>query len=162
MSTAITTILLEVTSSTFKENDLIPSKYSCEKENINPPLTINNIPADCKSLAIIVDDPDALGSPFVHWVMWNIDPSIKMINENSAPGIQGINGHNKNEYTGPCPKFGMQHHYHFKIYALDEMLDLPANSGKQGLEEAMKNHIIARGELIGLYNKENDDKKILN
>jgi Raf kinase inhibitor-like YbhB/YbcL family protein len=94
--------------------------------------------------------------------MWNIDPAIKMIDENSAPGIQGINGENKNKYTGPCPKFGMQHHYHFKIYALDKMLDLPVNSGKQGLEEAMKHHIIARGELIGLYNKENDDKKILN
>lgn len=152
MSTAITTILLEVTSHSFKENSFIPSKYSSEKENIQPSLTIRNVPGDCKSLAIIVDDPDAIGAPFVHWVMWNIDPAIKTIKENSSPGIQGINSKTTNGYYGPATQRTV-HHYHFKIFALDTLLDIKNTSGKQGLEEAMKNHIIAKGELIGLFEK---------
>jgi len=152
MSTAITTIILQVTSSVFKENEFIPEKYTCEKENINPPIEIKDIPENCKSLALIVDDPDAPGTrPFVHWVMWNIDPATQLISENTSPGIQGINGESKNEYKGP--KFGKEHHYHFKVFALDTMLDIPNNSGKELLEDAMKDHIIARGGLIGLYGK---------
>jgi Raf kinase inhibitor-like YbhB/YbcL family protein len=155
MSTAITTIMLEITSSAFKENDFIPAKYTCDKDSINPPLTIGNVPPECKSLALIVDDPDApVARPFVHWVMWNIHPAIKIIEEDSHPGIQGINEKGENAYTGPCPKYGDPHHYHFKVYALDMMLDIPTNSGKDLLEEAMKGHIIARGEHIGLYGED--------
>ncbi|HTB51571.1 MAG TPA: YbhB/YbcL family Raf kinase inhibitor-like protein [Ferruginibacter sp.] len=153
MTTSITPILLHVTSPAFRENNLIPEKYGCKQEkNINPPISIKNIPAAAKCLALIVDDPDAPNGTFVHWVMWNIDPVI-MIDEDSAPGIQGKNGKGNNEYTGPCPPFGT-HHYHFKIYALDTILDIDEHSGKQALEDAMKHHIIARGELIGLYKKQ--------
>jgi Raf kinase inhibitor-like YbhB/YbcL family protein len=152
MTTAITPILLQVTSAAFNENGFIPSKYSCEKESINPPISIKNIPANSKSLALVVDDPDAPNGTVVHWVMWNIDPATTMINENSAPGIQGKNQKGMNGYMGPCPPFGI-HHYHFKIYALDTKLTLSDSAGKQGLEDAMKNHIVARGELIGLYKK---------
>jgi Raf kinase inhibitor-like YbhB/YbcL family protein len=155
MSTAITTIMLEITSSAFKENDLIPSKYTCDKDSVNPPLTIGNVPAECKSLALIVDDPNAsTARPYVHWVMWNIDPAIKTIEEDSHPGTQGINEEGNNVYAGPCPKYGSPHHYHFKVYALNVMLDIPNNSGKDLLEEAMKGHIIARGEHIGLYGED--------
>lgn len=154
MSTAITPILLQVTSPAFKEDDFIPSKYSFEKESINPPVSIKNIPAETKSLALVVDDPDAATGPFVHWVMWNIDPTTKTIEENSTPGVQGKNSKGNNGYTGPYPPFGI-HHYHFKVYALDTELDLKDNSGKQSLEGAMRHHIIARGELIGLYKNHN-------
>lgn len=152
MITAVAPTLLQVTSTAFKENGFIPQKYSCEKESINPPISINNIPTTAKSLAIIVEDPDTPDGTVVHWVMWNIDPSIKMIDENSAPGIQGKNQKGMNTYMGPCPPFGI-HHYHFKIYALDTKLTIQSASGKLALEAAMKNHIVARGELVGLYRK---------
>jgi phosphatidylethanolamine-binding protein (PEBP) family uncharacterized protein len=98
MTTVVTTILLlQVTSKAFKENDFVPSKYSNEKENINPPIEINNVPANCKSLALIIEDADIEGH-FVHWRMWNIDPTTTTINENSCPGIQGINSKNTNAY----------------------------------------------------------------
>ena len=152
MITAITSRLLEVSSSAFREDGFIPAKYSCEKKNINPPLSVSHVPAETKSLALIVDDPDAADEPFVHWVMWNIDPAVQIIEEDVAPGIQGKNSKHENKYTGPCPPYGT-HHYHFKIYALDTKLNIKRTSGKQALEEAMKDHIIARGELIGLYEK---------
>lgn len=151
MTTVVTTILLQVTSKAFKENDFVPSKYSNEKENINPPIEINNVPANCKSLALIIEDVDIEGH-FVHWIMWNIDPTTTTINENSCPGIQGINSKNTNAYFGLWTQTPPSiHHYHFKVYALDTTLNMLNNSGKHALEDTMKNHIIARGELIGLY-----------
>jgi Raf kinase inhibitor-like YbhB/YbcL family protein len=142
---------LQVTSPVFKANSFIPAKYSCEGDSINPPIEIKNIPAKTKTLALVMDDPDAPTGTFDHWVMWNIAPQ-KMIAENTAPGIQGKNSKGRNAYTGPCPPSGT-HHYHFKIYALDISLDLSKDAGKLQLENAMKGHIIAQGELIGLYKK---------
>lgn len=142
---------LQVSSPAFKANDFIPARYSCEGKNINPPLIVKDIPTDAKSLALILDDPDAPNGGFVHWVMWNFIPS-STIDENSAPGTQGKNGRGDAKYTGPCPPSGV-HHYHFKIYALNIKLDLKANAGKPELEAAMKGHILATGELIGLYKK---------
>jgi Raf kinase inhibitor-like YbhB/YbcL family protein len=152
MNTATTTKMLVISSPAFKANDFIPEKYSSDKgTGINPPIVIKNIPADTKSLALIVDDPDAPAGTFVHWVMWNIYPA-EMINENSAPGIQGKNGKGENKYTGPKPPSGT-HHYHFKVYALSTRLALKETAGKDELEEAIKNHIISKGELVGLYKK---------
>lgn len=142
---------LEVSSTAFSQNGSIPSVYTCEGRSIQPPLTIKNIPAGSQSLAIIMDDPDAPGT-FVHWVAWNIDPSMKNILENSSPGTQGMNGKNAGGYTGPCQPTGI-HHYHFKIYALNRMLDLPTSAGKMALEAAMEGHVISRGEIVGLYKK---------
>jgi Raf kinase inhibitor-like YbhB/YbcL family protein len=142
---------LVIESPAFGSNGVIPSKYSCNGSNINPELSIKDIPKNAISLALIMDDPDAPKGTFVHWVMWNI-PVQERIAENSAPGVQGKNGKNDNKYTGPCPPSGM-HHYHFKIYALDTKLDLPASTDKMALLDAMKGHIIASGELIGTYTK---------
>lgn len=133
------------------DNDFIPSKYTCTGANVSPPLSIGLIPENTKSFALIMEDPDAPMGTFDHWIVWNIPPK-RSIEENSAPGIQGKNGRKENKYTGPCPQSGT-HHYHFKVYALDTKLELKEDAGKKDLEEAMKDHVISSGELIGLYKK---------
>lgn len=143
--------LLEITSPAFSNNELIPAKYTCDGINVNPPLNIQDITEESKSLAIIVDDPDAPRGTWVHWVMWNI-PVTHHIKENEAHGIQGINDFQKHQYNGPCPPAGT-HRYFFKVYALDTILDLPANTDKSHLEKVMAEHIISFGELVGLYKK---------
>lgn len=148
LTTAMTNSLT-VTSPSFKNDDLIPSQFTCDGDNINPALSISDVPSDAQFLALIMDDPDAPNGTFDHWIMWNI-PVSATISENSSPGVQGQNGRKENRYTGPCPPTGT-HHYHFKVYALDKKLDLVPNSGKQQLESAMKGHILAEGELVGIY-----------
>ena len=142
---------LTVKSPAFADGELIPAKYTCDGENISPEITVENVPEGTKTLALIMDDPDAPKGTFVHWVMWNM-PVTKTLRENTAPGTQGKNGRGENKYTGPCPPSGT-HHYHFKIYALDTRLDIPASSDKAALLYAMKGHILAEGELTGLYSK---------
>lgn len=142
---------LTVTSSAFGANEMIPAKYSCKGENINPPLSIGRIPEGTQSLALIMDDPDAPNGDFVHWVMWNI-PVGGTIAENSAPGDQGLNGKKENKYTGPCPPSGT-HHYHFKVYALDTKLTLVSGTNKTALMKAMEGHILSSGELVALFKK---------
>jgi Raf kinase inhibitor-like YbhB/YbcL family protein len=150
--TAVLKQPLIITSPDFANNEAIPSKYTCTGLDINPEINISDIPPNTKSLALIIDDPDAPNGTFDHWVMWNI-PVISRIEKNSSPGIQGKNGKNENKYTGPCPPSGT-HHYNFKVYALDVMLDLPADSDKNALLKAMDQHILASGGLIGLFNKQ--------
>lgn len=142
---------LTVQSSAFADNNYIPARYTCEGLNHNPSLFINNIPANAQSLALIMDDTDSPNGPFVHWVMWNI-PVEEKIAENSAPGIQGQNSRKENKYTGPCPPNGI-HSYHFRIYALDNKINLPESGNKEDLLKAMEGHILTSGELVGLYKK---------
>jgi len=142
---------LKVSSGAFKNNGSIPAMYTCDGKNINPSIEIEGTPLEAKSLAFIMDDPDAPGGMFVHWVMWNI-PITHQIEENTAPGVEGINDAKKNRYTGPCPPSGT-HRYFFKVYALDTILDLPASTNKHELELAMASHILAFGEIIGLYQR---------
>jgi Raf kinase inhibitor-like YbhB/YbcL family protein len=143
---------LTVKSSVFENQKPIPKKYSCDGEEINPPLTIEGIPAEAKTLALIIDDPDAPNGTFDHWVVWNIEPSGK-IGENTVPGIEGVNGAGSRGYVGMCPPSGT-HRYFFKIYALDSKLNLKSESTKKkDLEKAMHGHILAKGELIGLYKR---------
>ena len=143
--------VLAVTSTAFHPNEFIPKKYTCEGEDINPPLDVGGFPQETKSLAIIIDDPDAPRGMWVHWVLWNI-PITHHIDEKSIPGLQGWNDFGRNNYGGPCPPSGT-HRYFFKVYALDATLELPANTTKQQLEQAMIGHILAFGELIGLYKR---------
>jgi Raf kinase inhibitor-like YbhB/YbcL family protein len=142
---------LVVESPAFANNEMIPAKYTCPGSNINPAIAITDIPGGTKSLALIVDDPDAPNGTFDHWIMWNI-PVTAVIDENSAPGIQGKNGKGENKYMGPCPPSGT-HHYNFKVYALDIKLDLPAGTDKNALLKAMDKHTLASGGLIGLFKK---------
>jgi len=143
---------LKLSSSAFKHNDSIPSKYTCDGADVNPPLVIENAPLGAKSLVLIVDDPDAPAGNWVHWVVWNIAPTTNEIKENTVPSgaLQGINDFRRHDYGGPCPPSGT-HRYFFKLYALDMMLSLGPKANKAELERAMKGHIVAQGELIGLY-----------
>src|SRR5512143_1842292 len=145
---------LKLSSSAFKHNYSIPSKYTCDGADVNPPLVIENAPLNTKSLALIVDDPDAPAGNWVHWVVWNIDPTTNEIKENTVPSgaLQGINDFRRHDYGGPCPPSGT-HHYFFKLYALDMVLNLGQKANKAELERAMKGHIITQGELIGLYRR---------
>jgi len=148
--------ILTVTSPVFNYQGYIPTKYCCDGENVNPPLSIKDIPDGTKSLALILEDPDA-ENVFDHWIVWDISPS-EIIKENSTPGSVGKNSTGKNEYTGPCPPNGI-HRYFFKIYALDAMLKLTEGASKKELREAMDSHILSSGELIGLYRKEKPASK---
>ncbi len=143
---------MKITSKAFANNELIPLKFTCEGEDINPEIIIEGIPADTKSLALIVDDPDAPMGTWVHWVVYDL-PVISRIAENSQPGTAGVNDSGGNNYHGPCPPSGT-HRYFFKIYALDTKLNLNAGLRKEELEEAMQSHILEKAELIGLYKKQ--------
>lgn len=143
---------LKVSSPAFGANQAIPSKYTCEGKDINPPLEIANIPEKAHSLVLIVDDPDAPGKNWVHWLVWNI-PITHYIKENSVPGEQGMNDFKRVAWGGPCPPSGL-HRYFFKVYALDTLLQLPAKTTKKELEQAMGEHILAFGELVGLYKRQ--------
>ena len=144
--------LLLVSSPAFGNNQMIPKKFTCDGINVNPPLDIEDITEEARSLAIIVDDPDAPRGTWVHWVMWNI-PVTHHIKENEAHGLQGLNDFQKRQYGGPCPPSGT-HRYFFKVYALDTILDLPSETDKAHLERVMAEHIISFGELVGLYKRE--------
>ena len=143
---------LSVTSPAIKNNKPIPVKYTCDGANVNPPLTIEGVPEETKALVLIVDDPDAPAGTFNHWVVWNIPPTTRRIEENTVPGTEGISTSRKHAYGGPCPPYGT-HRYFFKVYALDTQLDLKSNSSKRDVEKAMKGHILAEGELMGLYSR---------
>ena len=142
---------LVITSPAFKHNTLIPSKYTCDGDDVNPPLTVKDIPEGTKSLTLIVEDPDAPMGLWIHWLVWNIPPA-STIGEDTVPGVEGLSTSRGHVYSGPCPPSGT-HRYFFKIYALDTNLDLAANSEKKEVEKAMQNHVLAQGELIGLYRR---------
>lgn len=143
--------LLDITSDAFASNSFIPKKYTCDGENVSPPLNIDKIPKEAKSLAIILEDPDAPISTWIHWVIWNM-PVTHHIIENKAFGKQGLNDFSKHFYCGPCPLNGM-HRYIFKVYALNTILNMPENSRRRQLQRAMSDHIVGYGELVGLYKR---------
>lgn len=136
----------------FESNNLIPSKYTCDGENVNPPLVIEGIPEESRSLILIIDDPDAPMETWNHWVVWNIPPTARKIKENTVPGTEGISTYRRHSYGGPCPPSGT-HRYFFKVYALGTQLDLSEDSTKKDVENAMRSHVLAVGELIGLYRR---------
>jgi len=145
---------MRIKTTAFQEGGNIPSKFTCDGADANPPLRFEGVPAEAKSLALIVDDPDAPGGLFTHWLVWNIDPKTTSVEENSAPsnGVQGKNDFGKSGYGGPCPPSGT-HRYVFKIFALDRQLDLAADSKRAQLDAQMRGHIIAQGELMGRYSR---------
>jgi len=146
---------LKVSSPVFDHKGNLPRKYACDGSNVSPPLKIEKIPPQAKSLALVFDDIDAPKGSYVHWILWNISPSVKEIKENSVPdgAVEGTNGFKKRSYGGPCPP-SRAHRYVFKVYALDLVLQLDPSSTKEQLEKAMKGHILSRGELMGNYKKE--------
>jgi Raf kinase inhibitor-like YbhB/YbcL family protein len=144
---------MEVESAAFTDGDFIPKKYTCQGEDLSPPLHFKDLPKGTKSLAIIVDDPDAPMGVFDHWIAWNI-PANNELKEAFNAAKSGKNGFGNNGYRGPCPPRGETHRYFFKVYALDDFLDLPVGSSKKDLENALKPHVLGSAELIGKYKKD--------
>lgn len=149
---------LTIKSSAFKNNEEIPSKYTCDGENVNPLLEILNVPKEAKSLALVMDDPDATGGlTWDHWLVWNINTQTNYIEEDNLPqgAIEGKTSFGKTGYGGPCPPKGSKpHRYMFKVYALDIRLGLMEGEGKTELTKAMEGHVLAQGTLIGLYQRQ--------
>jgi hypothetical protein len=153
---------MKLTSPVFSEGGEIPSEYTCDGANTNPQLDISGVPANAKSLVLIMDDPDVPAQVrpervWDHWVVFNIPPETKTIPEGqNPPGVAGKNSRGALNYGGPCPPPQYEpkrHRYFFKLYALDVMLDLPAGSNKQSLIHAMQGHIIATATLMGTYQR---------
>jgi Raf kinase inhibitor-like YbhB/YbcL family protein len=143
---------INVGSFAFEHNGFIPAKYTCDGENVNPPLWIGDFPKGTKSLVLIIDDNDSPVRMWNHWIVWNIPP-VHIIKEASVPGTEGINDFCINKYNGPCLPFAA-HRYVFKVYALNKVLDLQVETTeKDELEKAMNPYIIGYGELIGLYER---------
>jgi len=146
---------MKITSPAFEHNQSIPQKFTCDGDNVNPPLQFSDVPEGTKSLALIVDDPDAPVGLWVHWTAWNIKSDTTEITENAVPsgGVEGVTSFGNSGYGGPCPPDG-EHRYFFKLYALDTELDLSTESDKEDLEEAIVGHVLDKAELIGLYKRQ--------
>lgn len=147
---------LTLTSPAFSHNEEIPSIYTCDGKNISPPLVWSDVPKEAKSLALIVDDPDAPGRTWVHWVLYNLPPESKGFPEGvraqqlPAGTKEGLNDFRSSGYGGPCPPSG-KHRYFHKLYALDTILPDLGVPAKAKLEKAMRGHILAEAELVGSY-----------
>lgn len=142
-------------SPAFHDGEAIPKKYSYRDRNVNPPLEIKGVPGVAESLALVMDDPDAVkpaGKVWDHWVVWNIDPDIGSIEEDSLPSgaVEGTTDYDEQKYGGPNPPDGL-HRYRFRLFALDRKLDLPGSATKDDLEKAIEGHVIEKAELFGTY-----------
>ena len=145
---------MTIESNSFKNNSPVPERYTCDGENINPHLRFADVPTKAASLALIMEDPDAPGKTFVHWLIWNIAPDTREIAEGAVlmNATSGTTDFGETGYGGPCPPSGV-HHYFFRLYALDAILDLGPNATRADLEQAMQGHILDSAELIGTYQK---------
>lgn len=144
---------MKLTSSEFSDGEELPEKAGYMEENTNPELIIEYVPGEASSLVLIMDDPDALepaGKIWVHWVMYDIDPSVREIASGESPGTEGITDFRETGYNGPNPPDG-EHTYVFKLYALDTELGLEKGKDKEEIEEAIEGHLIENTELRGLY-----------
>jgi Raf kinase inhibitor-like YbhB/YbcL family protein len=151
-------VALTITSTAFANGEAIPAKYSCNAEGISPPLAWSGTPEAAKSLALIVDDPDAPAGTYVHWVIYNMPAASRGLSESIRPGsqladgsIQGPNSAGRAGYSPPCPPSGT-HRYFFKLYALDSVIDA-TGAGKNELLKAMQGHILGQGELMGTFTR---------
>jgi Raf kinase inhibitor-like YbhB/YbcL family protein len=154
------TMSINLTSSAFADSQAIPVKYTCDGQDVSPPLTWSGVPEGAKSLALICDDPDAPGGTWVHWVLYNMGPTTTKLAEGISPSEslpdgakQGVNDFNRTGYGGPCPPRGAPHRYFFKLYALDKEIDPRPRLKKDDVVRAMTGHILAEGRLIGTYNR---------
>ena len=145
---------IQITSSAFTEGGKIPKIYTCDDQNVSPPLAWTGVPTNTISLALIMDDPDAPSGTWVHWVLYNLPAETTSLAQgNDGGGTGGKNDFNKLGYGGPCPPRGSNHRYNVKLYALDMLLGLKAGATKAQVESAMRGHILAQGQLMGRYSR---------
>ena len=144
---------MKIISSAFGDNENIPPKYTCDEGDVIPPLRFENVPAETRSLVLIVEDPDAPMGTWDHWVVWNIPSDTRSIAEGVPPrGVFGKNSWGRNDWGGPCPP-DREHRYFFKLYALNASLDLPAGSTKEDLQNTMSDKVLAEAQLVGRYDR---------
>ena len=143
---------MRISSPAFEAEGRIPAEYTCEGDDINPEIRIEEVPEDTESLVMILDDPDAPSKTWLHWLVYDIPPGKSVIAEDSVPGTEGTNDFDRRSYGGPCPPSG-EHRYYFRVYALDARLDLGEGSFRSEVEKAMKGHVLDSGELMGKYSK---------
>ena len=146
--------LLIISSAAFGHGGVIPGRYSAYGAGEMPPLAWSALPSGTKSLALIVEDPDAsTPQPFVHWVVWNLAPAAGAIPQALSAAAQGRNGAGQNGWRGPHPPDAKPHQYHFELFALDRKLDLPATTDRDALVAAMRGHVLGKGQIVGLFTK---------
>ena len=152
---------IQVSSSAFDEGEMMVPRYSCDGQNVSPPLSWMGVPKEAESLALIVNDPDASRGSWAHWVVYNMEPGLTELPEGvdtfsgeSRIGMEGKNDFGDIGYGGPCPPRGTPHRYQFKVYALDTSLDLPQGATKSQIERAMEGHILAQGQLMARYQRQ--------
>jgi Raf kinase inhibitor-like YbhB/YbcL family protein len=151
---------LSLSSTAFKEGERLPISYTCDGQDISPPLEWSEPPMGTRAFALIVDDPDAPGGVFTHWVIFNLPPDSRKLAEAmpaqaqlSSGALQGKNDFGRIGYNGPCPPAGRPHHYQFNLYALDQTLSLKAGIPRKELVSAMQGHILAQHRLTGIYQR---------
>jgi len=151
---------LSLSSPVFQESEKIPSKYTCDGQDISPPLMWGEPPSGTQAFALIMDDPDAPGGVFTHWVIFNLPVDSRELpeavphnNQLDNKALQGMTDFGRVGYSGPCPPTGPAHHYLFSLYALDQPLDLNAGASKKQVLDAMQGHILAQGQLTGIYQR---------
>jgi Raf kinase inhibitor-like YbhB/YbcL family protein len=146
---------IAISSPAFNDGGDIPLKFTCDGSDTSPALKIANIPATAKSLVLIMEDPDAPGGLFTHWLVWNVDPKTSSVAENaSGGGTIGRNDFGKSGYGGPCPPSG-SHRYVFRVFALDRQLGLAGGATRKQIDQAIKGHVVGEGELTGRYGRKN-------
>ena len=153
---------LAITSSAFQDGAQIPQRYTCDGENVSPPLAWTGAPSGTAAYALLVEDPDAPGGTFIHWVIYDIPPTATSLRESidtagTVPSVggarRGKNGFNKTGYGGPCPPPGSPHHYHFRLFALDTLLGLAPGASRDQVLHAMKGHERGTAEIVGVYGR---------
>ena len=151
---------MQLTSSAFTEGAAIPAKHTCDAKNVSPALKWTGVPAGARSLALIADDPDAPSGTWVHWILYDLAPTVSELPEDvpksksiAGGAKQGLNDFQQLGYGGPCPPRGKPHRYFFKLYALDAQLDLKPGLTKKEVERGMEKHIVAQAQLMGTYQR---------
>jgi len=151
---------IKITSPAFEDEGMIPARYTCDGENVSPPLTLDGIPENTQSIALIADDPDAPGRTFTHWLIFDLPPDTNQLSENipmqatlTSGAKHGENDFGKTGYGGPCPPSGT-HRYYFRAYALDSKTGLKPGISKTQLLEAVNEHLIAQGQIMGKYKRQ--------
>ncbi len=149
---------LRVTSTAFREGELLPARYTCDGDGVSPPLAWEGAPEATESFVVLCEDPDAPRGPFIHWVLYNLPANTLALDESIPPrehlpegGLQGVNTAQGIGYTAPCPPRGRAHRYQFRVFALDQRLDLPPRATHAQLMRAMHGRVLAEGRLTGLY-----------
>jgi Raf kinase inhibitor-like YbhB/YbcL family protein len=145
---------LQISSTAFSDGQTIPQRHTCEGDNVSPPLSWSGTPSEARSLALIVDDPDAPSGTFVHWLAWGLDPGSNGLDEGQPAPVEGTNGFGEKGYGGPCPPPGHgPHRYFHRLYALSSELDLAAGASREELDAALEGRVVGTAELVGTYER---------